>query len=199
MSGTDGVVLDDHRAIAGFDRVGLAADGADEKGHLRQFQARLSERLRQAGTAPRVARLGLLVGERRWLVDLAEAGEIVPLPSSITPVPLTRPWFRGLVNLRGALFGVSDLQRFVGEAPTPVSRESRLLAFGASMNLNAALLVSRMLGLHDPAGWRVLEADAGAPSAPWAGRSLVDGEGRVWHELSLARLAADERFLTASR
>lgn len=194
MSGADDVVLDDHRAPAPF----LPGED-DRKGHLRQFQARLDERLRQADAAPRVARLGLLIGERRWLVDLAEAGEIVPLPASITPVPLTSAWFRGLANLRGALFGVTDLQRFVGEAPTPVSRESRLLAFGASLQVNAALIVSRMLGLHDPDGWQLLDGGEGAPALPWAGRSLVDRDGRVWHELSLARLAADERFLSASR
>lgn len=194
----DDVLLDDHRAIPGFERLGALAADADDKGHLRQFQARLSERLRQADVAPRVARLGLLIGGQRWLVDLSEAGEIVPWPVPVTPVPLTAPWFRGLANLRGALFGVSDLDRFAGGEATPLSRDSRLLAFGASLNLNAALLVSRMLGLHDPMGWQAAEVeDASAPA--WAGRSLVDGEGRAWRELSLARLAADERFLCAGR
>jgi twitching motility protein PilI len=194
MNGTDEVVLDDHRAPAPF-----LAGADDRKGHLRQFQARLTERLRQADVSPRVARLGLLIGERRWLVDLAEAGEIVPMPSSITPVPLAQAWFRGLVNLRGALYGVTDLQVFAGGPPTPVLRESRLLAFGASMQLNAALIVSRMLGLHDPGGWREPEGEADVPDGTWVGRALVDGEGRAWHELSLARLAGDERFLSAGR
>lgn len=202
----DDVLLDDHRAIPGFERLGSLAGDADDKGHLRQFQARLSERLRQADVAPRVARLGLLIGGQRWLVDLSEAGEIVPWPMAITPVPLTAPWFRGLVNLRGVLFGVSDLDRFAGGGATPLSRDSRLLAFGASLNLNAALLVSRMLGLHDPADWRAAEDEGAQGQVPapeqapaWAGRSLVDGEGRTWRELSLARLAADERFLCAGR
>ena len=208
----DDVLLDDHRAIPGFERLGALAADADDKGHLRQFQARLSERLRQADVAPRVARLGLLIGGQRWLVDLAEAGEIVPWPVPVTPVPLTAPWFRGLANLRGVLFGVSDLDRFAGGEATPLSRDSRLLAFGASLNLNAALLVSRMLGLHDPAGWQVAddgyaqglvaapEQVSASDQAPaWAGRTLIDGEGRTWRELSLARLAADERFLCAGR
>ena len=204
----DDVLLDDHRAIPGFERLGALAADVDDKSHLRQFQARLSERLRQADVAPRVARLGLLIGGQRWLVDLSEAGEIVPWPVPVTPVPLTAPWFRGLANLRGVLFGVSDLDRFAGGEATPLSRDSRLLAFGATLNLNAALLVSRMLGLHDPAGWQaadVEEADTEeaeteeAQSPAWAGRRLVDGEGRAWRELSLARLAADERFLCAGR
>lgn len=199
MNELDDVVLDDHRAPPMLPAAARVLTGDAQKGHLQQFQARLSERLRQADTAPRLARLGLLIGERRWLVDLAEAGEIVPMPGSITPVPLAAPWFRGLVNLRGALFGVSDLHRFLGEPQTPVSRESRLLAFGAALNLNAAILVSRMLGLHDPAGWQHMPSAEGAPARPWVGRALADPDGRVWHELSLVRLAADEQFLSASR
>lgn len=175
---------------------GTGLDG-ERKSHLRDFQARLSERLRQASTAPRSARLGLAIGDQRWLVDLSEAGEIVPIPSQITVVPLTRDWFKGLVNLRGSLFGVSDLLRFAGDAPTPIGKESRLIAFSASLNLNAALLVTRMLGLHDSQHW------SHDPSrqhwAPWAGRCLVDGEGREWFELSLSKLAADDRFLSVNR
>ena len=80
---------------------------------------------------------------------------------------------------------------------TPLVKESRLLAISASLNLNAALVVSRMLGLNDASGWRH-EPSADLPLA-WAGRCLVDPDGREWHELSLARLAADERFLAVAR
>lgn len=174
-------------------------DGApqDAKGqHLRDFEAHLAERLRHAGEAQHTARLGLLIGEQPWLVELSEAGEIVPIPT-IAPVPLARDWFRGLVNLRGTLFGVTDLQRFAGGVPTAITKESRLLALGASLNVDAAIVVSRMLGLHDPSEWQV--DDTAAPPAPWAGRCLIDHQGRRWHELSLARLAADEQFLSAAR
>ncbi len=169
----------------------------ETKTHLREFQERLSERLKNAGGASRSAQLGLAIGDQRWLVDLAEAGEIVPIPSQITPVPLTRDWFRGLVNLRGSLFGVADLMRFSGDVFTPVSKESRLLALAGSLNLNAAILVSRMLGLHDASGWR--PDPTRAHWAAWAGRCLIDGDGRDWYELSLSRLAGDEQFLTVGR
>lgn len=169
----------------------------DRKGHLREFEAHLAERLRQAGTTQRAARLGLLIGEQRWLVELSEAGEIVPIPGTMAVVPLARDWFRGLVNLRGTLYGVTDIQLFAGDSPTPLTKESRLLAFGASLSLNASIMVTRMLGLHDPSGWHVEET---APHwAPWVGRCLIDAEGRRWYELSLVRLATDEQFLSAAR
>lgn len=171
------------------------------KNHLREFQARLNERLRSASTAGADvgARLGLAIGEQRWLVDLAEAGEIVPVPSAIAPVPNTRDWFRGLVSLRGTLFAVSDLARFAGGAPTPLGKESRLLAVAARLEFNAALLVTRMLGLHNLATMTAAPVQPERPDEPWRGREWLDAEGRRWCELSLAALVGDERFLLVNR
>ncbi len=167
---------------------------------LREFQSRLSERLRQAASgAVQSARLGVQAGSQRLLVDLSEAGEIASLDMAVTPVPMTHDWFRGLVNLRGALFGVSDLARFAGGDATPGSRETRLVAFAARLNLNAAILVDRMLGLQNVTAMSAPpEGDAGARE-PWLGRDWIDPEGRRWTELSLERLAADERFLAVDR
>lgn len=179
---------------------------SEQKPHLREFQERLAERLRQAESAPRTARLGLLIGERRWLVDLAEAGEISPVPATIAAVPLTHAWFVGLVNLRGTLHAVSDLQRFAGGEATPLGKESRLLSLSAASGINAAVLVTRMLGLHDTRDWQAVppeEArdghDPGAQRPIWVGRGLRDAAGEQWVELSLARLACDPRFLAANR
>ena len=119
---------------------------------LREFQLRLSERLREAASAPsRSARLGVQVGDRSLLVDLSEVGEIVALPGEITPVPLTHEWFRGLVNLRGSLYGVSDLARFEGRESVALTKSTRLLAFAPRLNLNGAIVVDRMLGLQNDA------------------------------------------------
>ncbi|HEY0878323.1 MAG TPA: chemotaxis protein CheW [Zeimonas sp.] len=167
--------------------------------NLREFQMRLSERLRQAASAPpQSARLGVQVGVRSLLVDLSEVGEIVALPGEITPVPLTHEWFRGLVNLRGSLFGVSDLARFEGREATPMTKSTRLLAFAPRLNLNGAIVVDRMLGLQNDATLTEAEPEE-APAPAWLGRSWVDSEGRRWTELRLEALAGDERFLAVNR
>lgn len=172
---------------------------------LEAFQARLTERLREATVAPDLAaRLGLMIGGQRWLVELSEAGEIVPVPDAIAPVPLTRDWLLGLVNLRGALYTVVDLQRYVQQGRTEVGKESRLLAFAGRLNFNAAILVTRMLGLRNVASMR---PDDGPPSddfgpggrPEWIGRTLVDADGQRWHELDLAKLAAGSAFLMVGR
>src|SRR5690606_23649121 len=108
------------------------------------------------------ARLGVQVGRRRLLIELSEAGEIAAMSGAITPVPLTRDWFKGLVNLRGSLYGVSDLARFEGGGFTPATKETRLVAFATRLNLNGAILVDRMLGLQNTSnmsGNETTEAD----------------------------------------
>lgn len=169
--------------------------------NLREFQVRLSERLRQAASAPpQSARLGVQVGDRNLLVGLSDVGEIVALPGEITPVPLTHEWFRGLVNLRGALYGVSDLARFEGRDATSLTKSSRLLAFAPRLGLQAAIVVDRMLGLQNDATLTEAEPEDAEKSAPgWLGRHWLDAEGRRWTELLLEDLASDERFLAVDR
>jgi twitching motility protein PilI len=160
---------------------------------LRAFQERLSERLGKAGAA-RQTKLGVEAGGRLWLVELSEAGEIVAVPPNFAVVPLTHSWLRGLVNLRGSLHAVTDLADFLGEPPSVVGRESRLLVFASRLNLNSAVLVDRMIGLQDMAGLRMISDPDGADAAEW-----VDSQDRHWYELSLQQLAVDERFLVAAR
>ena len=149
------------------------------------------------------ARLGLMIGEQRWLVELSQAGEIVPVPDVIAPVPLTQEWLLGLVNLRGALYTVVDLRRFAGTGRTEPGKESRLLALATRLNFNAAILVTRMFGLRNVAAMHEAEpvepGGHGMGSAPWVGRAFIDAEGQRWHELDLARLAAGSDFLMAGR
>jgi twitching motility protein PilI len=166
-------------------------------GRLREFQDQLAERLRKAELAPGSARLGLQVGERRLLVNLTQAGQVVPIPRSMARVPLVRPWLIGLVNLRGTLVAVSDLPEWLGEGPTPRTKESRLLVFGASLRLNAAILVTRMLGLHDTNSWEPAPRVDERPAC--LGRGLIDPHGDRWEELDLALLAADPAFKSAAR
>lgn len=141
------------------------------------------------------ARLGVLIGEQRWLIDLADSGEVVSVPD-VTSVPLAQPWVRGLVNLRGNLFTVIDLLHFQSGKVTPITKESRLLVFGNRIGLNASLLITRMMGLRT-AHWA--EPDAPPAEFVWSGPEWSDDAGDRWRELRLADLAKDARFLAAER
>ncbi|MEK9720433.1 MAG: chemotaxis protein CheW, partial [Quisquiliibacterium sp.] len=165
-------------------------------GRLREFQDELADRMLQADLAQGTRRLGLQIGDRRLLVDLAQAGRVAPVPGSITPVPLARPWLVGLVNLGGSLVAVSDLQLWLGQGQTPLTKESRLLALGARLKLNAAILVTRMLGLQDTRNWPPSQSSDAAPE--FLNASMTDPQGQLWDELDLALLAANPQFRSAA-
>jgi twitching motility protein PilI len=160
---------------------------------LRDYQRELAERLRSAGVGRTASKLGLQVGGEAWLVDLVDAGEVLPVPA-ITPVPLTRPWFRGVANIRGNLYSVVDFPAFLGGNPVAPGDQSRLLLLGERFRLGAALLVDRSLGLRNPAQLRAAE---GEPE-PWARARYADAEGRQWKELDVPQLAQHADFLTVS-
>lgn len=181
---------------------------AARRGRMRDFQQGLMERLRiaQSGAGIQVKRLGVLAGQTRWLVDLPDASELVPLVS-ITPVPLTHDWFLGMTNIRGNLVSVIDFARFEGGAPTVLSRECRILALAPALSFNSAILVSGVLGLHDVAsmtpGPDLHEQELGQkhgqeqnPRAPgWAAQTWTDRQGQQWTRLDLSRVVRDPRFL----
>jgi twitching motility protein PilI len=137
--------------------------------------------------------LGLQVGNEAWLVDLTEAGEVIPAPA-ITPVPLMRPWFKGVANIRGNLYSVVDFPAFLGRNPVALGDRSRLLLLGERFRLGAALLVDRALGLRNPTHFRRKDGE----NAAWARAGYEDGEGRQWKELDLPQLAQHPDFLAVS-
>ena len=157
---------------------------------LRDYQRDLAERLRNAQGAVNASMLGVQVDDEAWLVDLREAGEVIPVPP-ITPLPLARPWFKGLTNIRGNLYSVVDFQAFLQRRPVVPGDRARLLLLGERFRLGAALLVDRSLGLRNPGQ---LERREGALPA-WARAQYADPEGRVWKELDLAQLVQHPDFI----
>ena len=166
---------------------------------LRELQSRLAARLRSAHDDSRQASwLAVESGGRGFLLALASAGEIFPV-SALKAVPHTQGWFVGVANLRGGLHGVVDLAGFLGlpEGPSaePAREQSRLVAFGAALGLNGALLVDRLAGLRSSDQMSVAPADGVARPA-FAGAVWLDAAQRAWQSLDLARLARDEHFLS---
>jgi twitching motility protein PilI len=169
---------------------------------LREFQAGLADRLALARTTPSTqSRLALRIAhgasQKNYLIDLPEAGEIIAIPE-VTSVPLTKPWYRGLANVRGGLVSVIDLGVYQNGVATNLDKDSRVLAFSPDLKFNAGILVTRMLGLRGT-GQLTERSDLSeqelAENPPWIGRSYSDQDGVIWQELSLAALAADDRFL----
>ena len=159
---------------------------------LRDYQLALSERLQNAAESTRVpSKLGLQIRGEAWLVDLTEAGEVIPVPA-ISPVPLTRPWFKGVANVRGNLYSVTDLAALLGGEQVPLTGEARLLLLAERFRAGAGLLLERSLGLRNAAELKPEPKDV---PERWVRTHYADPDGKPWKELDVAALVQDEAFL----
>src|SRR6266700_2622074 len=149
---------------------------------LRAFQQELATRL-AAKTSAQVeqSRLGIACAGMQWLIRLSDAGEVIALPQ-MASVPLTKPWYLGIANIRGNLYGVVDFAGFLGQPLEPVApgaSQTRMVLFGPRAGeLRAGLVVHRVLGLRNLAELRPADAPSGAPA--WYGLRWTDAQGGLW-------------------
>jgi twitching motility protein PilI len=175
------------------DEEALELEERRKSGRLRDFSNQLAERLRAApNQRPEPARLAARLGDASFLLDMSTAGEIVSLPE-IAPVPWTKPWFRGLANVRGRLLGVVDLLQLSGRATMAPEQSLQLIVFGDTLKVNAALLVTRAFGLRNLKDLEPLGPVAD-PSRPWERERYRETDGSILIELDLRRLVATEQF-----
>lgn len=179
--------------------------GAGKKsGGLQAFQASLLARMEAASSEELQARrLAVTIGRFHCLIRLAEAGEILPLSSLPVPmrVPLTQPWYLGLVNLRGNLVGIVDLAVLSGGEAQARERESRVLVFSPALAPNCGLLLSSVLGLRHISEMAQMEKshdDVEKELIGIVGR-YQDKTGTEWNEIGLAMLLKETAFLHIGR
>ena len=154
--------------------------------NLREFQQNLSDRMqdksRQGG---QLSLLGVQIAGLNYLVSMVDISEVLSLPS-LTTVPLTRPWFCGVANVRGNLYCVADMAAFLHQGAASGAPGNRLLLVADRYAVNAALLVDRVFGLRDVRSWRH-EADQTD--------QYIDEQGMAWLKLDVAGLLTLPEFL----
>lgn len=165
---------------------------------LRELQARLAGRLQAAGSGVAVSTwLAVQTVGHHYLLPLDQSGEIFSWPG-VQTVPYTQPWFLGVANLRGILVGVIDLASLLGHGVGRTEQnlaETSILAFNPVLEINAALLVDKLLGL------RGLEAFTSSEPTPqeapsYFGSVYIDNHGQRWQELNLQALSQHPTFLS---
>jgi len=162
-----------------------------EQTSLREYQRGLSARLADLSNLRLVSKLGIEVGGNRWLVDLTDAGEVIPVPA-IAPVPLTKPWYTGVANVRGNLYSIIDFSMFIGAAPAIRSERSRLVLISDKYRVGCALLIDAIVGLRSPHLFdRVTDT---ADAAQWIKARYTDREKNVWNELAGCALDSGRRL-----
>jgi len=165
----------------------------EERLNLREFQARLAERLK--GVANRegeTAKLGFLAGGRHWLTGLDQVGEVVTV-GKLARAPWTRPWFLGVAGVRGSIYGCTDLAAYLGTGAAEARDEVRLLLANARFGAHAAFRIDQPLGLRNTTAMTRLPATDAAPD--WEFARYEDDNGVQWTEIVLETLLAEPRFL----
>jgi len=156
--------------------------------NLREFQQNLIDRLQATDlSGERVSTMGVQIAGRNWLVDMVDVGEVLPLPK-LTAVPFTKPWFRGMANVRGNLYGVVDMAAYGRDGMTPGDDNNRILLVAGRHTFNAALLVDRVLGLRDARDWKQADGLGGQ-------REYYDERGMLWRKLDVPDLLKQAEFL----
>jgi len=141
--------------------------------------------------------LGVAVGEDRYLVPMAEVSEVITIPR-LTHVPLTQSWFLGLANVRGNLYGITDLGAYLGKDSNSFNQKSRILLASPADKLYGGFIVNSMLGIRSLSEFTPIKT--AKKKLPQSGiKPYQDTEGRLWQELSLFALIREEKFLQIAR
>jgi twitching motility protein PilI len=155
--------------------------------NLLEFQQSLIDRLQVSDLSEtRVTTLGVQMSDKNWLVDMTDISEVLPLPKTAA-VPFTKPWFRGIANVRGNLYSVVDMTAFQKGGVATGDSNNRVLLVSDRYGFNAALLVDRVLGLRDARSWSQNEVDGQI--------EYLDEQGTSWCKLDVSGLLAQPEFL----
>jgi purine-binding chemotaxis protein CheW len=134
----------------------------------------------------------LTVGPERYGVDADLVGEVRPL-ADLTPVPGTPPCWAGIVNVRGTLYPVLDLRRYLDLAPVETGDRQPKVVLVSAAGLTVGLLV------EDASGVRPVPAEAIAPPLGGASEAVTATVRGVTDDLlailDVETLLADPRLV----
>lgn len=168
-----------------------------KQSQLREYQTSILERLenaKKAGAEAPAGYLGVVIGNKNVLVNLKEISETLPI-MDIHRVPIVKPWFLGVANVRGVLYAINDIAQMLENTFTSISSNARLLLLSQSVTSNVAFVVEKMVGLRKLEEMKlreeVIEDDICLQS-----RTYQDDDNRIWYMLDCDKLVRSKEFAT---
>ncbi len=168
-----------------------------KESQLREYQSSILARLenaKKAGAEAPAGYLGVVIGSKNILVNLQEISETLPI-MDIRRVPIVKPWFLGVANVRGVLYAINDLAQLLENTFTAVSSNTRLLLMSDAVTSNVAFVVDRMIGLRKLDEMK-LRDEAAAETVCLKAQTYQDEENRVWHVMDCDKLVHSKEFAT---
>jgi twitching motility protein PilI len=164
---------------------------------LREYQTNILARLENAKKADAetpAGYLGVVIGDKNVLVNLQEISETLPV-AEMHRVPLVKPWFLGVANVRGVLYAINDLAQMLENKFTSISSNARLLLVSETVSSNVAFVVDKLIGLRKLEELTLRE-ELAAESACLKLQTYQDAENRVWHMLDCNQLLHSKEYAT---
>ncbi len=120
---------------------------------LSRFTQPQSSAIDNAGvsTAESIIRYGFIIGNTGFLIAEETLSEVVK-NTSIYPIPNTKAWMRGLINLRGNLVPVYDLDLLLGYSEEP-SKYTNLLVLGKG-SMSVGILIKKLPKSCEISQWK---------------------------------------------
>ena len=163
---------------------------------------RMQQQARQNGNAPpdqaqhetRWSGLAFAVGELRLVAELTSVVDVLDCPT-VTPLPGTKPWLKGVCNVRGNLYSVVDLGLYLNVAPPLADSEGRLMVVN-DRELGCTLLVPKIFGLRYFSEEQLQRDVSGFDEAvqPYV-KQAFKKDDQLWGVLDLEQLVTAEKFL----
>jgi twitching motility protein PilI len=141
--------------------------------------------------------VGFRIDDDRFIVARPEIREVLMVPSSVTRVPGSRTWIRGLANIRGHLLPIIDLKAFLGAGVGGGQRSARVLVTN-TRDVPVGLIVDEVFGFR-----RFLASEHTDQSSETMLRCerYLDGTyargSEEWPVFSMQRLLTSEDFQRA--
>ena len=168
-----------------------------KQSQLREYQTNILARLenaKKAGAETSAGYLGVVIGSKNVLVSLQEISETLPV-IEIQPVPIVKPWFLGVSNVRGVLYAINDIAQLLETTFTSISSNARLLLISDTVSSNVAFVVEKMIGLRNINEMKLHELEL-EESACLKTQTYQDDENRIWHMLDCDKLVRSKEFAT---
>lgn len=133
---------------------------------LEERAAALSRSSEDAESGETIGMVVLVVGDERYAVEVQDVQEIEPL-DKVTPIPGTPAFWTGVVNLRGSMYPVLDIERYLG-LPASEGVEHPKVALVSRAGLSVGLLVDEVAEIR-----KVRSSEIGPPVADGSSKAEV--------------------------
>lgn len=141
--------------------------------------------------------IGFRVGEQHFVSPLGDSREVFPLPEQVTPVPKSQSWVFGIVNLRGELLPVFDLNLYLQGKTSKVSKRSRVMVINHN-EISTGVLVDEVFGLkHFQQVPGPIASSRPVNLTPYLTGNVFQ-QDRHWDVFSFHKLINDPRFMNAA-